>query len=59
MQHFENEWDMKRKKKNGEIEEKDKEKCNRLVERREPEQTNNEKQKRWKKKKRETLQDCK
>ena len=43
----------KKKKKNGEIEEKDKEKCNRLGERRKSEQTNNEKQKRWKK--RETL----
>ena len=27
MQHFEDEWDTKRKKKNGEIEEKNKEKC--------------------------------
>ena len=40
-----NERDTKRKKKNGEIEEKNKEKCNGLGERRKPEQTNNEKQK--------------
>ena len=51
MQHFEDERDTKRKKKNGEIEEKNKEKYNRLRERRKPEQTKNEKQKRWKKKK--------
>ena len=43
MQHFEDEWDTKR------IEEKNKEKCNGLEERRKPEQTNNENQKRWKK----------
>ena len=41
-----NERDTKRKKKNEEIEEKNKEKGNRLGERRKPEQTSNEKQKR-------------
>ena len=46
MQQFEDERDTKRKKKNGQIEEKNKEKSNRLGERRKPEQTNNEKQKR-------------
>ena len=56
MQYFEDERDTKRKKKNGDIEEKNKEKGNRLGERRKPEQTNNEKQIRWRKKKRETLQ---
>ena len=51
MQHFEDEGDTKIKKKNGEIEEKIKEKCDRQGESWKPEQTNYEKQKRWKKKK--------
>ena len=58
MQHSEDERDTKRKKKNGGIEEKNTEKCNRLGERRKPEQTNNEKQKRWKKKEKHS-KDCK